>query len=162
MTESTCGSEGPKLLQKTYEENERSDFWGVFQFRFFGGGVLGFFCLVGFLWWCLFVCPPGLPCFCVTYQGWLLGLIFVQVAAETSYLMLSNKNKNILTITEKSCRKDADFLLPNICNLLPFSLFQQNSHIEIIYYHLVKTSKSFNRSSFSDISTDNTLKTQQS
>lgn len=75
--------------------------------------------------------PPGLPWFCVTYQGWLLVLIFVQVAAEASYLMLSNKHKNIWATIEKSCREDEDFLLPNICNSLPFPYFSK-SHIEII------------------------------
>lgn len=84
---------------RKHAENERSSFLG------FGGGSW-FFCeqvfcgsLWGFVWLifcsgiCVSVCLQSLPWFCVAYQGWLLGLTFVQVAAERSHLMLSKKKE---------------------------------------------------------------------
>lgn len=79
MTEATCGSEGPQLYWKYMRKTKE---------------VIS----AGFVF-------PGLPSFCATYQDWLWGLIFVQVAAEASNLMLSDKNSYVLTITEKSCRQ---------------------------------------------------------
>lgn len=59
-TESTCGSEGLKFLQKTYEEN-RSHFWGFLVYFFGGGDGLGIFAGLGVFLVCFWLGPsfPG-------------------------------------------------------------------------------------------------------
>lgn len=62
-TESTCGSEGLKFLQKMYEEN-RSYFWGFLVYFFGGGDGLGIFAGLGVFLVCFWLgFPPGLPGF---------------------------------------------------------------------------------------------------
>lgn len=109
---------------------------------------------------CSFVCPPGLPWFCVIYHGWLLGLIFVQVAAEPSYLMLSNTNKNILAIIEESSRQ-RKWRLSTAQHLLPFSCFSRTAIQKYLTTGWQKR-QVFWKELFSEISADNTLKIQQS
>lgn len=79
MSEATCGSEGPQLYWKHMRKTQ----------EVISAGLVF----------------PGLLSFCATYQDWLWGLVFVQVAAEASNLMLSDRSSYVLTMTEKSCRK---------------------------------------------------------
>lgn len=107
------GLKAPNFYRKD-AENERSYFLGSggvlfreFSWVCFG---LGFFVvvvcgvLVDLLWWYLCICLPSRsPLVSCILPGWLLVLSSVQLAAEGSYLMLSNKNRSILTIIEKIC-----------------------------------------------------------
>lgn len=79
MSEATCGSEGLQLYWKHMRKTKE---------------VIS----AGFVF-------PGLLSFCATYQDWPWGLVFVQVAAEASNLMLSDRSSYVLTMTEKSCRQ---------------------------------------------------------
>lgn len=105
----------PQTSIENMQKMKEALFWGLgevlgfFVSRFFCGSLWGFVWLIFSSGICVSVCLQSLPWFCVAYQGWLLGLTFVQVAAERSHLMLSKKKEVFWQLQRKpAVREDAN------------------------------------------------------